>query len=45
MRGFDGFIRDFGLRDHLLSNALFTWTVNWGRDMSSRLHRFLVTPK
>ena len=43
MRSFDGFIRDCELKDIPLSNAQFTWSVNRGRVMSSRIDRFLVT--
>lgn len=43
MSGFDDFIRDCELRDLPLSNAKFTWSVNRGRVMSSRIDRFLVT--
>lgn len=45
MRSFDGFIRDCGLTDFPLSNALFTWSVNQGRVISSHIDRFFITPE
>lgn len=45
MRGFDDFITYCVLKDLPHSNAQFMWSVNRGRVMSSRMNRFLVTPK